>query len=204
MELIDIHTVPSPHPIDMFKMFAQYGEKISKGTVSSKSSSNIAQSGKKREPPKSHDYDAPKSKEPRPRATDMKNSNRTNKPDDVVVANSTLQCTQDSTLQCTQDRVTKSTSDAKKYSQRKVAAGNKIAALVNSTDPFSFVQNRVSKDFDGVTFFGTVVKYDDSDDPAFWHVVYDDGDAEDYNKKDLIKALKHYGVNGMNDAHRTN
>lgn len=188
--------MPSPHSVDMFKMFAQYGEKKSKGTVSSKSSSNSAQSGKKREPPKSHDDDAPKSKEPRPRAIDMKNSNRTNEPDDVVVANSTLQCTQ--------DRVTKSTSDVKKHSQRKVAAGNKIAALVNSADPFSFVQNRISKDFDGVTFFGTVVKYDDSDDPAFWHVVYDDGDAEDYNKKDLIKALKHYGVNGMNDAHRTN
>jgi hypothetical protein len=127
----------------------------------------------------------------------MKNSNRTDEPDDMVVENN-------STLQSTQDKTTKSISDAKKHTPRKVTGGNSIAALVNSADPFSFVQKRISKDFDGVTFYGTVTKYDDSDDPAFWRVVYDDGDAEDYNKKDLIKALRHYGVNGNHDAHRTN
>jgi len=92
--------------------------------------------------------------------------------------------------------------DTKNLSSAKVTKGSDIVALVNSSDPYSFVHKRISKDFDGTTFFGTITKYDESDDPAFWNVLYDDGDAEDYNKKDLIKALKHYGINGKFDSHK--
>ena len=175
----------------MFKMFSQYGEKKLKKTVASKSNKSN-QNGKKRENPNLHD-DVPNLKEPRPRAPDTKISISANQSNNVtVVADNTLLSTQDSA---------KASSDAKNHSPRKVK-GNDITALVNSADPISFVQKRISKDFDGVTFFGTVTEYDDSDDPAFWKVVYDDGDAEDYNKWDLIKALKHYGINGKNDRQK--
>ena len=32
--------------------------------------------------------------------------------------------------------------------------------------------------------------------------MYDDGDDEDYNKKDLIKALKNYRINEKYDGHK--
>ena len=49
---------------------------------------------------------------------------------------------------------------------------------------------QIAKDFGNSV--GTVTKFDDTDSPAFWHVEYDDGDEEDYYKKDLIKAVKYY------------
>ncbi|KAL3782164.1 hypothetical protein HJC23_004527 [Cyclotella cryptica] len=74
-----------------------------------------------------------------------------------------------------------------------------ITAMINSSEPKSFVRLRVAKDFDGVTYFGTVMEYDDSEEPAFWHIQYDDGDEEDYSKKDLIQALKLYKAVGKDD-----
>ena len=38
--------------------------------------------------------------------------------------------------------------------------------------------------------------------PPFWHVEYDDGDQEDYAKKDLILALKHYGKHCKDDKNK--
>ena len=67
------------------------------------------------------------------------------------------------------------------------------------SDPASFVNKRVAKDFDGECFFGTITLYDDKESPPFWHVVYDDGDEEDYASRDLIKALKHYKKHGNDD-----
>jgi len=37
-----------------------------------------------------------------------------------------------------------------------------VSSLVRSEDPRSFVRKRISKDFDGETYFGTVMEYDDS------------------------------------------
>lgn len=88
--------------------------------------------------------------------------------------------------------------DAKKPAAKKAKLGDDFAALVNS-DPRSFVRKRISKDFDGSSFFGTIMEYDNSENPAFWHVEYDDGDEEDYTKKDLIKALSHYSIHGKDD-----
>lgn len=39
----------------------------------------------------------------------------------------------------------------------------------------------------------------DIETPPFWHIEYDDGDEEDYTKKDLILALKHYGKHCKDD-----
>ena len=41
---------------------------------------------------------------------------------------------------------------------------------------------------DGDIYYGTIMEYDDSETPPFWHCEYDDGDEEDMDKKDLIKA----------------
>ena len=145
------------------------------------------QSGKKRDI-SNLQGNIPKSKATRPRSSDI------NESDDRVAA--------DTISHSTKENAIRSDSDSKKHKPKKATTGSDIAALVNSANPSSFVQKRISKDFDGVTFFGTVTKYDDSDDPAFWHVVYDDGDDEDYNKKDLIKALKNYRINEKYDGHK--
>mmetsp|Transcript_20795 Transcript_20795/g.30813 ORF Transcript_20795/g.30813 Transcript_20795/m.30813 type:complete len:613 (+) Transcript_20795:60-1898(+) len=73
-----------------------------------------------------------------------------------------------------------------------------IKDMVQS-DPNSFVNKRVAKDFDGECFFGKITKYDDTEPPPFWHVVYDDGDEEDFSSRDLIKSLKHYKKHGKDD-----
>ena len=92
--------------------------------------------------------------------------------------------------------------DVKKPATKKDKTGDDIAALVNSSDPRSFVRQRISKDFDGSSFFGTIMEYDTTENPSFWHVEYDDGDEEDYTKKDLIKALKHYAIHGKDDSEK--
>jgi hypothetical protein len=80
---------------------------------------------------------------------------------------------------------------------------DEFTTLVNSSDPLSFVRQRISKDFDGDSFFGTILQYDNSENPAFWHVQYDDGDEEDFNKRDLMKALRHYSIHGNDDPNKT-
>ena len=86
---------------------------------------------------------------------------------------------------------------------KKVKIVDEFTTLVNSSDPLSFVRQRISKDFDGGSFFGTILKYDNSENPSFWHVEYDDGDEEDFNKRDLMKALRHYSIHGNNDPNKT-
>eukprot|EP00584_Thalassiosira_punctigera_P006535 CAMPEP_0172538208 /NCGR_PEP_ID=MMETSP1067-20121228/9646_1 /TAXON_ID=265564 ORGANISM="Thalassiosira punctigera, Strain Tpunct2005C2" /NCGR_SAMPLE_ID=MMETSP1067 /ASSEMBLY_ACC=CAM_ASM_000444 /LENGTH=758 /DNA_ID=CAMNT_0013323661 /DNA_START=132 /DNA_END=2408 /DNA_ORIENTATION=+ len=91
---------------------------------------------------------------------------------------------------------------SKKSSAKKAKGAGGIVGLVNSSDPRSFVRRRIAKDFDGELYFGTIMEYDDSETPVYWHVEYDDGDEEDYSKKDLIKALKYYEVKGKQDANK--
>ena len=55
-------------------------------------------------------------------------------------------------------------------------------------DSKSFLMTRVAKNFDGNTYFGTIQAIKG----VYWHVVYDDGDEEDFDKKDLVAALKLY------------
>jgi hypothetical protein len=53
----------------------------------------------------------------------------------------------------------------------------------------AFVGNRVGKFFNGsVLFLGTVTAFD----KLWWHVVYDDGDEEEYDWKDLKAGLEKY------------
>jgi hypothetical protein len=75
---------------------------------------------------------------------------------------------------------------------------NVFVELVNKSAPSVFFRERVAKIFDGEVYFGTITAYDE-----FWKVDFDDGDAEDWEKKDLIRALKLYAKCRKDDPHCT-
>ena len=110
-------------------------------TAAPKSNKGI-QSGKKRDNSKLQG-NVPKSKVSRPRSSEI------NESDDRVAA--------DTISQSTKEKAIRTDSDSKKQKPKKATAGSDIAALVNSANPSSFVQKRISKDFGGVTFFGSVL-----------------------------------------------
>lgn len=65
----------------------------------------------------------------------------------------------------------------------------------NATDRF-YVGSRVAKDFDGAIHRGTVTKYtagnrgnNGNGTEALWHVQYDGGDEEDFNRQELLNAI---------------
>lgn len=73
------------------------------------------------------------------------------------------------------------------------------AEMVKKSVPTVWVKRRVAKIFDGEVYFGTITQYDDSEDPPFWKVEFDDGDAEDWENHDLAKALKLYDKRAKDD-----
>ena len=83
---------------------------------------------------------------------------------------------------------------------KKAKLTQSYASMVKNSQPTVFIQRRVAKQFeDDEVYFGTITQYDESEPPPFWKVHYDDGDEEDYEKKDLIKALKLYDKEEGND-----
>lgn len=60
--------------------------------------------------------------------------------------------------------------------------------------PFANIGVRVAKYFGDDVFFGTIKRYIEppSGESDLWHVVYDDDDQEDYDAKDLRKAMALY------------
>lgn len=68
---------------------------------------------------------------------------------------------------------------------------------------------RVAKTFDADVYFGSVKMYFEADkeDPkseALWNVVYDDGDEEDLNVRELANALRLYNQKKRNDPKAAN
>ena len=79
----------------------------------------------------------------------------------------------------------------------------------NNTSRF-YVGCKVAKDFDGTIYRGAITKYtaaasdinadgnsrddvnDEDNSEALWHVQYDDGDEEDYNRQELLDAMALY------------
>ena len=59
------------------------------------------------------------------------------------------------------------------------------------------IDARVAKNFDDGLFFGTITKYDSK--ANFWFVLYDDGDSEQFDKRDLNEALRLYKKNAAKD-----
>ena len=60
----------------------------------------------------------------------------------------------------------------------------------------AFLGRRVAKYFHEEVYYGTVSRwlpaYENRDKVHLWHVVYDDGDQEDYEREELDTALNLY------------
>ena len=70
-------------------------------------------------------------------------------------------------------------------------ANAKAEAEVNWTTDHEYVGKRVLRAFDGVYADGTVTKYLRSvfEEPALWHILYDDSDEEDMDHEEVEAAL---------------
>jgi hypothetical protein len=70
----------------------------------------------------------------------------------------------------------------------------------SSGSPDEYVNKRVAKWFDAELFFGTV-KYisNPEEKDTWWHITYDDDDEEDFDIRQLRKALKVYAENCSTD-----
>ena len=92
---------------------------------------------------------------------------------------------------------------AKNETKANTAFTTKTKQKASSTKPSpkerenKHVGARIAKDFDAGLFFGTITRY--SSDTKFWFVEYDDGDDEEYDTKELKKALRHYGKHSDKD-----
>merc|ERR1712032_916215 len=72
----------------------------------------------------------------------------------------------------------------------------KCCKIFVNDSPKNYIKTRVAKRFGGTLYFGTITHYRRE---GLWHVLYDDGDEEDYDRKDLIKAEKLYDKNKTKD-----
>lgn len=189
----------------MFKMFEVHGEKKTKKAAAGRGKRNTE---KKKAA-------APKEKKEKPAAQAATQMEETPSPqtasdkEDIKKAKSSDEKKRAEIpsfpMKSAKNKANGAPTDGKKPAAKRIKKGSsdEIVSLVNSSDPNSFVRKRVAKDFDGDTYFGTIMEYDDRENPAFWHAEYDDGDEEDYSKKDLIKALKYYQLMEKDDTGKT-
>ena len=95
----------------------------------------------------------------------------------------------------------------------------RFAASSSASDELSFksdstfhdcggerIGQRVAKNINGVTCFGTVTEYDGRDSPEIWRVSYDDGSThrEYYQREQLLEVIMHYKVHEKNDPKNEN
>ena len=66
--------------------------------------------------------------------------------------------------------------------------------LAHPANPEVLIGTRIGKDFDGVTYYGTITKFD-----KWWQVAYDDGTFGDYSYHDLEKQLEPEDISGWDD-----
>ncbi|GKY98354.1 hypothetical protein MPSEU_000793000 [Mayamaea pseudoterrestris] len=99
-----------------------------------------------------------------------------------------------------------SESPAKKHKSMPASAAKSDLSSPPTTlaDCESYLNTRVCKYFEKLLYFGTVAEYlppiptDPTDEP-FWHIVYDDGDQEDYTYDELVKCRRLYAKKGLLD-----
>ena len=84
-------------------------------------------------------------------------------------------------------------------SSRKGSVSNERKRPIDIEDlhasPKRYVKWRVAKRFDDEMYYGTVEKYlppEEDDDEDLWHILYDDGDTEDLNAKEMIRHIKKF------------
>jgi hypothetical protein len=66
--------------------------------------------------------------------------------------------------------------------------------------PESYVGKRVAKFFDDECFFGDIDHFDKKN--KLWRVIYDDGDEEDFDDREVMKHCKVYEENKHKDVNR--
>jgi hypothetical protein len=70
-------------------------------------------------------------------------------------------------------------------------------------DPKSYLKRRIAKDFDGEIYFGSVKSHipaaDNEEGEPLWLIEYDDGDAEDLEKKEMLHGFKLYHKHAASD-----
>lgn len=79
---------------------------------------------------------------------------------------------------------------------------SKTKSFSKKQDPHSYVNLRCAKAFGPDVYFGTITKYitpPTARDDELWHVLYDDDDSEDFDSKDLRRALSLYKANIASD-----
>ena len=70
-------------------------------------------------------------------------------------------------------------------------------------NPGQFVKQRVAKDFGDDIYFGTIIGFDEPEEDGgkvvYWKIKYDDGDQEEFEKKELKDGLRMYDACKHND-----
>jgi hypothetical protein len=82
------------------------------------------------------------------------------------------------------------------------AKAQKVKGARKKEDPLVFIGQRVAKYFGEEVYFGTVKKFSPpatKKDGDLWHIVYDDDDQEDFDYKELKKAVALYESNQKDD-----
>jgi len=73
-------------------------------------------------------------------------------------------------------------------------------------NPGQFVKQRVAKDFGDGIYYGTITGFDEPEEDGgkvvYWKIKYDDGDQEEFEKKELKDALRIYDACKHNDPKR--
>lgn len=85
--------------------------------------------------------------------------------------------------------------------QKKRAKTTKETAMADKKT--MYMNKRIAKAFEGPSgqaeiYFGTVTKLA-SQNPLYWHIHYDDDDEEEFDEKDLGRALRLYQANRNDD-----
>ncbi|KAL7497518.1 hypothetical protein ACHAWT_006078, partial [Skeletonema menzelii] len=84
------------------------------------------------------------------------------------------------------------TESTNKCQEESCSSNSSITNTEIAANPRIVINRKIAKDFYGKAYVGTVVGYDDSDDPAFWQVEYVDGDGEDFSYAELVSGLDYF------------
>jgi len=68
----------------------------------------------------------------------------------------------------------------------------------SSGKPLTYITSRVAKTFEREVYFGSIVDYNVTS--KLWKIIYDDGDQEEFDEKDLARSLKLYQKTKQKDA----
>ena len=78
-----------------------------------------------------------------------------------------------------------------------------VLDLLRKQPPKFYIKRRIAKDFDGEIYFGSIKKWipasENDEGVDLWLIEYDDGDAEDLEKFELMEGFQLYQIHYKND-----